>query len=506
VTASTFGTLASHAGAAPISQPVRTTDRSGGARETSPPAVAVASAPNLRSAHSSSAGAAPDERREFIRRSLKNRYMDESIKRMPPGLILCLAMTAVCLPVVPASDVLAWTSVVLLGDFVRLVAEMRFTHTLRDAPGAVQAEFLDGITPIYLVLAISWGCSPLLFVERMDELRAFACWLIVAAMMYVPQPRMALVPKLGRRFTSVFFVTALSCILYSSWKSGAPREAFVWMMALCAGQWALTCRMTADMYRTQSEHYGLIYDLEAQKREALAAVQAKNRFLAAATHDMRQPVIALSLYAEYLEEYPETNLELAPKIKRASDAVNSLFNSLFDLSKLDAGDVPLSVVPVRICEILNNMFTTAEPVARAAGIELRLRVTDTLLQTDAMRLRRMIENVLSNAIKYSRPGGKILLAARVRHGKLHVEVWDQGIGIPAEKISQVFTEFYRGDAALKLAPDGMGIGLSLVARLAEALNTKITIASVEGRGTRVTMEIGDLDPEQKARTLAFDGG
>ncbi|MDN8617241.1 sensor histidine kinase [Variovorax ginsengisoli] len=433
---------------------------------------------------------------------MMNRYMGESINRVPLGVLLCLVMTWICWRHIPADEVLMWASVVLTGNFIRTLAESNYARKLRDAPCDVQAEFMRRITPIYLVLAAGWGSSPLLFYDRMSEVGEFACWSILAGMMYVPLPRLALVPRLSRLFTSVFFGTAVFCIIFTAWRSGPEKHALLWFIPLALLQWSLTRRMTSDTHRTQRDHYGMVFDLAAQKQEALEAVQTKNRFLAAATHDMRQPVIALSLYAEYLEADPDSYRELAPKITRATTAVNNLFSSLFDLSKFDAGEVHLAVEEARISELIESLATIAGVHAKAKGIDLRVRVTgDPLLQTDTMRLRRMIGHVVSNAIKYSHPGTKILLTARARGGKVRVEVWDQGIGIPASKIKNVFDEFYRAEAAAELAPDGMGIGLSLVTRLAAVLNTRLTIASVEGRGTRVTMDIEDVDTDPEKRRL-----
>jgi signal transduction histidine kinase len=442
------------------------------------------------------------EREDFILRSLLNRYMGESIGRVPLGILLCLVLAWVCWPHVPGEQVVLWSTVVLGGNVVRYIAERHFAQHLREASTGDQMAFVDRITPIYLVLGAGWGASVLLFFDRMGEVREFAAWSILAGMMYVPLPRLALLPRLSRRFTTIFFVTALVSMLSSACFMAPSKHAVRWFVPLTVFQWMLTRRMTRDMHKTQRAHYGLVFDLAAQKREALEAVKTKNRFLAAATHDMRQPVIALSLYAEYLESDPDSYRELAPKITRATTAVNNLFSSLFDLSKFDAGEVHLAVEDVRVSELIESLASTAGAHAKAKGIELRVRTTgEPLLQTDAMRLRRMVGNVLSNAIKYSHPGTKILVAARMRGGKVRVEVWDQGIGIPAGKIKNVFDEFYRDEAATKLAPDGMGIGLSLVARLAAVLNTRLTIASVEGRGTRVTMDIGDVDSDPAKRRL-----
>lgn len=469
--------------------------------------VAVANSPAATATANTREIDVANERDEFIRRKLLNRYMSESIGRVPLGILLCLVMAWICWPYVPVEQVLLWSAVVLGGNVVRFIAENHFARHLRDAPAAAQTRFMDRVTPIYLVLGAGWGSSVLLFFDRMSEVREFAAWSVLAGMMYVPLPRLALLPHLSRRFTSVFFATALVSMLASAWFVSSSEHPVLWFVPVALLQWALTRRMTLDMNRTQRGHYGLVFDLAAQKREALEAVQTKNRFLAAATHDMRQPVIALSLYAEYLEADPDSYPELAPKITRATAAVNNLFSSLFDLSKFDAGEVHLTVTDTRISEVIESLASTASAHSKAKDIELRVRVTgNPVLQTDTMRLRRMIGNVLSNAIKYSHPGTKILLATRVRSGKVRVEVWDQGIGIPASKIKSVFDEFYRGDAASKLAPDGMGIGLSLVARLAAVLNTRLTIASVEGRGTRVTMEIGDVDPDPEKRRLGLDCG
>jgi signal transduction histidine kinase len=470
--------------------------------------VAVANSPEVGAAVAATATAnasevdLANERDEFIRRSLLNRYMSESIGRVPLGILLCLVMAWVCWPNVPAEQVLLWATVVLGGNVVRFFAENHFARYLRDVPAAQQARFMELVSPIYLVLGAGWGSSVLLFFDRMSELREFAAWSVLAGMMYEPLPRLALLPRLSRRFTTVFFATALTSMLASAWILTTSKHAILWFAPVALFQWALTRRMTVDMNRTQREHYGLVFDLAAQKREAVEAVQTKNRFLAAATHDMRQPVIALSLYADYLEADPDSYRELAPKITRATTAVNNLFSSLFDLSKFDAGGVLLAVADARISDVIEDLASTAGAHAKAKGIELRVRITgDPHLQTDTMRLRRMIGNVVSNAIKYSHPGTKILLAARVRGGKVRVEVWDQGIGIPASKITNVFDEFYRVDTATELAPDGMGIGLSLVARLAAVLNTQVTIASVEGRGTRVTMDIGNVDRDSEKRRI-----
>ncbi|MEJ7687394.1 MAG: HAMP domain-containing sensor histidine kinase [Variovorax sp.] len=238
-----------------------------------------------------------------------------------------------------------------------------------------------------------------------------------------------------------------------------------------------------------------------KEQEARSAVATKDRFLAAASHDMRQPVMALSLYAEHLVAYPEMHLELAPKIATASLAVKHLFESLFDLANLDSGKVVLHVQPVNVAEVLIGLVVQFGPLAAAKNIELRVRGADATVQTDSVRLQRMIGNVLGNAIKYSPSGTKILLAVRAHAGRVRVEVWDQGYGIPQGDMDKVFQEFYRVDRADTPSIDGIGLGLSIVSRLSRVLNTQIAINSVVGRGTRFSLCVSDVAPQAAAASL-----
>ncbi|WP_436308201.1 sensor histidine kinase [Variovorax sp. LjRoot290] len=450
---------------------------------------------------------AADERWTYVQRHLIQRYIDPAQRRKPVATFLAFAVVCICWTVAPVAQLICWFTAVLCFNTLGLAAEAAYRRQYRDSDLRAQTKYMRHLAILYVILGAIWGSSVLLFFDQGPAAGQFGCWIIVGAMLYVPLNRLSLVPMLLRSYTNTFLLAVLVCSVYSAWQLPEPQQHFDgWILAFVLFQAWLINRMSSDTQKSAEDQLGLQYDLEAQRREALEAVKTKDRFLAAATHDMRQPVIALSLYAEYLEAYPESHLELAPKITGASNAVNSLFNSLFDLSKFDAGEIHLAVEPVRIAQVFVGLQASFEPLARAKGLELRVRVADAVIQTDSARLKRMIGNVISNAIKYSRPGRKVLLAARIHGPRLRVEVWDQGIGIPAGQIDEVFAEFYRVEAAAKLAPDGMGIGLSLVARLAKALNTRLAIASIEGRGTRVTMEIGDIDPDPEKRKLALECG
>ncbi|PNG48895.1 Alkaline phosphatase synthesis sensor protein PhoR (plasmid) [Variovorax sp. WDL1] len=463
------------------------------------PIIATVTAPGRQEVAGDTETGSAVPRSDFIRQSLMNRYVWESRRRMPAGLLICFAMAAMAVGAgIPYWQALLWLGLVLLGNGVRFAAERKCSRSLLEASAQTRTEYLKRFAPIYPFVATVWGCSTLLFFGRTSSLHQFASWFLVARMLYAPMPTFSLIPIIFRLYASFFFVSTLLCISYLVW-GDSSRTALLWVIPVGLAQLILTLRVSRDTHRAQAEQYGLIFDLAAQKHAADDKVKSKNRSFAAAAHDMRQPVIALSLYAEHLESHPESHVEVGPKIARASAAVSKLFNSLFDLAHFDTCEVKLSVEPVRISEVIAGLVETQKQEAEAAGIELRVRVKDALLQTDPTRLRRMIANVISNSIRYSKPGTKILLASRVHRGKLRVEVWDQGIGIAPANLPHVFSEFYRVESSASLAPEGMGIGLSMVARLADALNTKITITSVEGRGTRVTMDISDVDPDAARR-------
>jgi len=407
-----------------------------------------------------------------------------------------MALAAICYPYIPGVQALSWLAVIVSGNLTFFAYERALSRRYPEPTIQIQRAFVRHVAPVHFLLAAAWGMAVLLFFNRVGPDRELACWALLNGVFYLPIARMALVPEILRRHIHTFLICSVGGLFFAaSFLWAGDRPAAFWFAPVAIYQWWLARRLGKEIYRTQSEHYSLVFDLDAKNEVAREAVKTKDRFLAAATHDMRQPVTALGLYAEYLATYPETHVELAPKIGKASAAINSLFNSLFDLSNFDSGEVKLTLEPVSIADVIHGLYVAFEPLAAARGLELRVHVVDAVVQTDLMRLRRMIGNVLSNAIKYSQAGGKILLASRVHGGQVRVEVWDQGIGIPADQIQNVFKEFYRVDEGAKLAPDGMGIGLSLVTRLATALNTRLSIASVEGRGTRVTMTIGDVHPD-----------
>jgi signal transduction histidine kinase len=228
-------------------------------------------------------------------------------------------------------------------------------------------------------------------------------------------------------------------------------------------------------------------DLIAATRSAQSANQAKSRFLAAASHDLRQPIAALSLYAGLLKAraLPEHDA-LMRSVEDCVDSLAALLTDLLDISKLEAGVVKPVAADFAIDGLLSAIVSIHRGKAQAKGLRLRLRSSALTVHTDRMLLHRVIGNFVDNALRYTTQGG-VLIACRARQGKWWVEVWDSGMGIPDEKQSLVFEEF------LSLGGDtqdrGSGLGLAIAAKTASVLGVEIRLASRPGRGSLFAIEL-----------------
>ena len=252
-------------------------------------------------------------------------------------------------------------------------------------------------------------------------------------------------------------------------------------------------RMNKAYIRALSLQYRnreLIASLTEQRETALSAVATKNRMLASAAHDMRQPVLALDLYAGWLMDEPEASLELAPKISASTKAVISLFDSMFDMSRLTEGQISTNLSSVKLSDLFDKLFVQYQPIARAKRLSLRMQLIDGDVFTDALLLERILGNLLSNAIKYTQTGG-ILLACRNTSRGVRIEVWDTGVGIAPEQQGLVFKEFYKGTANVGTT-DGFGLGLAIVTQLSDLLGYELLLKSRPGRGTVMTIQLGHL--------------
>jgi Na+/proline symporter/signal transduction histidine kinase len=228
--------------------------------------------------------------------------------------------------------------------------------------------------------------------------------------------------------------------------------------------------------------------LSRAKADAEEANLSKTRFLAAASHDILQPLNAARLYTSSLVERVDgaEARTLAANADSALDSVEEILTALLDISRLDSGALKPDIGTVAIGDIFRQLAVEFAPVARAKGLRLAFVPCSLSVRTDRRLLRRMLQNLVSNAIKYT-PTGRVLVGCRRRKGRVSIEVRDTGIGIPANRQKQVFREFQRLDQGALIAR-GLGLGLSIVERIAKVLDHKVTLVSTSGKGTLFAIE------------------
>ena len=232
--------------------------------------------------------------------------------------------------------------------------------------------------------------------------------------------------------------------------------------------------------------------LREKKDEAETATRAKSQFLAAASHDLRQPTHALGMFVARLGQLPHDvqTGHLVANLDASVRAMQDLLDGLLDISKLDAGAVQVNLHAAPLAPIFERTRLALQGAALDKGLRLRIRPTSAWVRSDSVLLQRILLNLVTNAVRYTEQGS-VLLACRTSVDSEHVriEVWDSGIGISAEHQSQVFREFYQVGNAERDRTRGLGLGLNIVERTARLLGLAFTLRSSLGQGTRFTLEV-----------------
>ena len=230
-------------------------------------------------------------------------------------------------------------------------------------------------------------------------------------------------------------------------------------------------------------------ELGRAKGEAEQANISKTRFLAAASHDILQPLNAARLYVTSLVERQGggNDSQLVGNIDASLDAVEEIFGALLDISRLDTGAMKPEIASFRMDELLRQLEVEFMPLAHERGLRLQFVSCSLAVESDRRLLRRLLQNLISNAIKYT-PRGRVLVGCRRRRRRLRIDVYDTGLGIPSSKKRAIFQEFHRLDQGAKVAR-GLGLGLSIVERIARVLDYKIGVVSTVGRGSHFSVEV-----------------
>jgi len=242
--------------------------------------------------------------------------------------------------------------------------------------------------------------------------------------------------------------------------------------------------------------------LTAAKRQAELATIAKSRFLAAASHDLRQPLQTLALLQGLLAKrvVGEKKKKLVDRIDEALSAMTGMLNTLLDINQIEVGAVKAETVDFPVNEMFDSLRGLLTYHAQAADLVLRVLPCALTIRSDRSLLEQMIRNLLSNALKYTQRG-KVLVGCRRRGGRLRIEVWDTGVGIPASELQAIFEEYHQLDNPARQRSQGLGLGLSIVKSLGELLGHRVRVRSLEGKGSVFSIEV-PLSPSGAASAPA----
>ncbi|MDR7092780.1 ATP-binding response regulator [Hydrogenophaga laconesensis] len=380
---------------------------------------------------------------------------------------------------------------VWLALFYVVIASSYVQRRKLEAHGPMRDDELPGIlrgrVRDILLLGTLWGAAPwMLSAHQSVELLILMAVFIMGAISLG-----SAIVSTHRPTIAAFSIPAAAGLISNAlWHGGLVG----WVLAVCLTLFlAMTLKWTFQQADLLEESLTVRFEKEDLARRLARQVELvenanreKSRFLASASHDLRQPLHAISLFTSVLER-SRFDRESTQTIHRLSHSVRMLSQSLdtmLDISRLDAGAVQPRLEPLRVHDLFVALNHTFSGSAQAKDLQLRFRAPGELtVMSDTLLLTRLLGNLIDNAIKYTRAGG-VLVAARPDAGRVRFEVIDTGIGIAAEHQEKVFDEFYQLANPQRDRAAGLGIGLSIVQRLSTLLEHPIALSSWPMRGTR----------------------
>jgi signal transduction histidine kinase/DNA-binding NarL/FixJ family response regulator len=404
------------------------------------------------------------------------------------------------------STILLWTLAIAATLLVRLVAWIAYS---RDPPDddAVRGWLKWFVAPHALSMAII-GSAPLLLVPSTSAHEG-EILLTISALVYAFAPASAL--KLSAYRPTVLIVLGPMVLLYVATMLRFPGIApkLMALGGVVASLWGhgMATTFNRSIVRAMElsiRNENLVSALEARgarlreqtevaegaQRLAEDAERAKTRFLAAASHDLRQPLHALNLFVAQMrtETDPAERSRVTGQIDAAVTAMNDLFDALLDISRLDAGALAPELTTFPIAHLMKHVEATFAPAAREKGLRLQFAPSDAWVRSDFILLQRILLNLVSNAIRYTVRGG-VVAGCRRRGRELRIEIWDSGIGIPEDQQESIFREFYQVADAQRSRREGLGLGLTIVERLCRLLDHRLELTSTPGRGSRFAVSL-----------------
>jgi two-component system, sensor histidine kinase len=424
------------------------------------------------------------------------------------NLIGMVLMSSIFWPLAERWRIGGWLAVVAALWLLRLAHYLRFRRQ-RDADEATLRRWRTSWKVLVLAQGAMWGLAVWLFWGLGTPYHSLSVILIVYSYCLGSVQLLATQPRV--------FLVFLSLVLTPTIVRIASDSTHPWHLQLAVILTLLFC-LTVLMARTYGSALGQAITLKSRtdelagrlrvemivteearrvaeeaRRNAEAANRAKTQFFAAASHDLRQPLHAMGLFAEALRQRshdPEV-ASLVNSINESVDALEGLFGELLDITRIDTGGVDVNPAPVRLRDLFSRLRLHFEPVAFEKGLMLSFRGEQHVAHADPVLLERVLRNLVSNAIRYTDDGG-VLVSCRPRGGRLLVQVWDSGIGISEAALPRIWEEFFQAQINRPLEAHqrkGLGLGLAIVKRLAGLMDAPIWVRSRVGHGTVFSLEV-----------------
>jgi two-component system, sensor histidine kinase len=346
-----------------------------------------------------------------------------------------------------------------------------------------------------------WGLAAWLFYAKGGDIQQTGLIVLIYTFCVAAVPVLSTQPKIYLAFAVLSFLPLVTRI-------ALERNVYSYQLA---GLLLLIVTLTTVLARTYRQTLQRVIQLKLQadrllvqlrvekeaadsaRREAEVANRAKTQFFTAASHDLRQPLHAMGLFAEALRQksHDQEVSQLVNSINSSVDALEGLFSELLDITRIDTGGVEVKAAHFAVADILRKLRLHFEPNAFEKGLSLRFRGMHHLVFADPLLVERILRNLVSNAIRYT-DDGTVLVSARRRGEQVLLQVWDTGQGIPLNEQQHIFEEFYQlatNRPSTTEQRKGLGLGLAIVKRLAGLMNAPLTLRSEPGRGTVFSLQV-----------------
>ncbi|MDO9404800.1 MAG: HAMP domain-containing sensor histidine kinase [Polaromonas sp.] len=434
-------------------------------------------------------------REDWIEMQLIHTFMRYARPALHAASVLLVVITATLYNTADPQTLWTWTAAAVAITLYRYRVVAIYQRTLRGVSGPRLHAFLVRYRWTWSLTALIWGSLMFVFFLKTPLYDQFLCMLVLVGMGGFAVGTFSSHIPAFRGYVDGLATSVFACLVWQLFvERGMPGTFNTYSMVFLVAVYWFVIRIAGARFHEvqrsnlelQFDNAALILSLTEKSLAAEEAVETTNRFIASAAHDLRQPVHALDLYATWLAAEPEFVAQIVPKILRSTNAITDLFNSLFDLAGLNSDPLRVKWQDVDLAALVQDLEVQYAPLAAERGLRLRMRSQPTVARTDPVLLRRLIGNLLSNAIRNTRQGG-VLLALRRRKGIPYIEVWDTGVGIAHEHQDAIFKEFYR--IPQQGTEEGFGLGLAIVSRLSQALGHPVTLASRAGRGSVFSVQL-----------------